>query len=68
VLLADGATGTNYQTMGIEPGLAPSGCSTRLASVVELHRAFVEAGSTSCSPARSAPRRRLVEGLWRDGA
>ena len=23
VLLADGATGTNYQNMGIEPGVAP---------------------------------------------
>ena len=22
-LIADGATGTNYQTMGMEPGLAP---------------------------------------------
>ena len=23
VLIADGATGTNYQAMGMEPGLAP---------------------------------------------
>jgi len=46
VLLADGATGTNYQTMGIEPGLAPEEWLFDAPDkVVELHRAFVEAGS-----------------------
>jgi 5-methyltetrahydrofolate--homocysteine methyltransferase len=46
VLLADGATGTNYQTMGIEPGLAPEEWLFDAPdNVVELHRAFVEAGS-----------------------
>ena len=46
VLLADGATGTNYQTMGIEPGLAPEEwLFDAPGNVVELHRAFVEAGS-----------------------
>jgi 5-methyltetrahydrofolate--homocysteine methyltransferase len=46
VLLADGATGTNYQAMGIEPGLAPEEWLFDAPDkVVELHRAFVEAGS-----------------------
>jgi 5-methyltetrahydrofolate--homocysteine methyltransferase len=46
VLLADGATGTNYQTMGIEPGLAPEEWLFDAPdNVVELHRAFAEAGS-----------------------
>src|SRR5579859_7376167 len=45
VLLADGATGTNYQDMGIEPGVAPEewvfDAPERVAS---LHRRFAEAG------------------------
>ena len=45
VLVADGATGTNYQAMGIEPGLAPEEWLFDAPDkVVELHRAFVEAG------------------------
>ncbi len=46
VLVADGATGTNYQDMGIAPGVAPEewvfDASERVA---ELHRRFAEAGS-----------------------
>jgi 5-methyltetrahydrofolate--homocysteine methyltransferase len=46
VLLADGATGTNYQTMGIEPGVAPEEwVFDEPERVQELHRRFAEAGS-----------------------
>jgi len=46
VLLADGATGTNYQTMGMEPGLAPEEWLFQAPDrVLELHRAFVDAGA-----------------------
>ena len=46
VLLADGATGTNYQDMGIEPGVAPEEWVVDAPERVrELHRRFVEAGS-----------------------
>jgi 5-methyltetrahydrofolate--homocysteine methyltransferase len=46
VLLADGATGTNYQNMGIEPGVAPEEWVVDAPNKVqELHRRFVEAGS-----------------------
>jgi 5-methyltetrahydrofolate--homocysteine methyltransferase len=46
VLLADGATGTNYQDMGIAPGVAPEEwVFDERANVAELHRRFVEAGS-----------------------
>ncbi|MFL5964039.1 MAG: homocysteine S-methyltransferase family protein [Gaiellaceae bacterium] len=46
VLLADGATGTNYQNMGIEPGVAPEEWVVDAPqNVQELHRRFVEAGS-----------------------
>jgi methionine synthase I (cobalamin-dependent) len=46
VLLADGATGTNYQTMGMEPGLAPEEWLFDAPDrVVELHRAFANAGA-----------------------
>ena len=46
VLVADGATGTNYQTMGMEPGLAPEEWLFQAPErVVELHRAFVDAGA-----------------------
>ena len=46
VLLADGATGTNYQRMGIEPGVAPEEwVFNEPEKVQELHRRFVEAGS-----------------------
>jgi 5-methyltetrahydrofolate--homocysteine methyltransferase len=46
VLLADGATGTNYQDMGIEPGLAPEEwVFDAPEKVAALHRRFAEAGS-----------------------
>jgi 5-methyltetrahydrofolate--homocysteine methyltransferase len=46
VLLADGATGTNYQNMGIEPGVAPEEWVVDAPEKVqELHRRFAEAGS-----------------------
>jgi 5-methyltetrahydrofolate--homocysteine methyltransferase len=46
VLVADGATGTNYQRMGIEPGVAPEEWVFDAPDKVqELHRRFVEAGS-----------------------
>lgn len=45
-LVADGATGTNYQRMGIEPGVAPEEwVFDEPGQVQELHRRFVEAGS-----------------------
>lgn len=46
VLLSDGATGTNYQERGMEPGVAPEEwLLDRPDEVVELHRRFVAAGS-----------------------
>jgi 5-methyltetrahydrofolate--homocysteine methyltransferase len=46
VLLADGATGTNYQNMGIEPGVAPEEWVVDAPdNVHELHRRFADAGS-----------------------
>ncbi|MFZ1881689.1 MAG: homocysteine S-methyltransferase family protein [Gaiellaceae bacterium] len=46
VLLADGATGTNYQNMGIEPGVAPEEWVVdEPDNVRDLHRRFVAAGS-----------------------
>src|SRR3954463_16329612 len=46
VLLADGATGTNYQNMGIEPGVAPEEWVVDAPDKVqELHRRFRDAGS-----------------------
>jgi 5-methyltetrahydrofolate--homocysteine methyltransferase len=46
VLLADGATGTNYQNMGIEPGIAPEEWVVdEPAKVQELHRRFADSGS-----------------------
>lgn len=46
VLVADGATGTNYQAMGIEAGCAPEEWLFDAPDkVVELHRAFARAGS-----------------------
>lgn len=60
VLLADGATGTNYQTMGIEPGLAPEEWIFDSPDrVQELHRRFVEAGSDlvlTCTFGATTPR------------
>ena len=46
VLLADGATGTNYQDMGIEPGVAPEEWVLDAPDKVrDLHRRFAEVGS-----------------------
>jgi methionine synthase I (cobalamin-dependent) len=46
VLLADGATGTNYQDMGMEPGVAPEEWVFDAPERVgELHRRFAQAGS-----------------------
>lgn len=46
VLLADGATGTSYQEMGSEIGVAPEEWVwDRPDKVLELHRAFIRAGS-----------------------
>jgi 5-methyltetrahydrofolate--homocysteine methyltransferase len=46
VLVADGATGTNYQDMGIEPGVAPEEwVFDAPEKVIELHRRFADAGS-----------------------
>ncbi len=45
VLLADGATGTNYQDMGIEPGVAPEEWVFDAPErVADLHRRFAEVG------------------------
>jgi 5-methyltetrahydrofolate--homocysteine methyltransferase len=60
VLLADGATGTNYQVTGIEPGVAPEEWVFDAPDKVqELHRRFAEAGSDlvlTCTFGASAPR------------
>src|SRR4051794_31797557 len=60
VLLADGATGTNYQDMGIEPGVAPEEWVFDAPERVrELHRRFVEAGSDlvlTCTFGATTPR------------
>jgi 5-methyltetrahydrofolate--homocysteine methyltransferase len=60
VLLADGATGTNYQEMGIEPGVAPEEwVFDEPDRVRELHRRFVEAGSDlvlTCTFGGTTPR------------
>jgi 5-methyltetrahydrofolate--homocysteine methyltransferase len=46
VLVADGATGTSYQERGLEIGMAPEEWLFHTPErVVELHRAFVDAGS-----------------------
>ena len=60
VLLADGATGTNYQDMGIEPGVAPEEWVVDAPDRVrELHRRFADAGSDlvlTCSFGATTPR------------
>jgi 5-methyltetrahydrofolate--homocysteine methyltransferase len=60
VLLADGATGTNYQEMGLEPGTAPEQwVFDEPDRVRTLHRRFVEAGSDlvlTCTFGATAPR------------
>jgi 5-methyltetrahydrofolate--homocysteine methyltransferase len=60
VLVADGATGTNYQDMGIEPGVAPEEWVFDAPEQVrELHRRFAGAGSDlvlTCSFGATTPR------------
>ncbi len=60
VLLADGATGTNYQDMGMRAGAAPEQWVIDAPQrVAELHRRFAEAGSDlvlTCTFGASAPR------------
>ncbi len=60
VLLADGATGTNYQDMGIAPGVAPEEWVFDAPdNVRELHRRFANAGSDlvlTCTFGATAPR------------
>lgn len=46
ILVADGATGTNYQQMGLPLGVAPEEwIENEPQKVVGLHRAFIEAGA-----------------------
>jgi 5-methyltetrahydrofolate--homocysteine methyltransferase len=46
VLVADGATGTNLQAAGLKPGVSPEEwVFDHPERIVNLHRAFVEAGS-----------------------
>jgi 5-methyltetrahydrofolate--homocysteine methyltransferase len=46
ILIADGATGTNYQAMGLPIGVAPEEwVGAEPEKVLALHRAFVEAGA-----------------------
>lgn len=46
VLIADGATGTNYQDLGLEPGVAPEEwLFDSPERILGLHRAFVDAGA-----------------------
>ena len=46
VLIADGATGTNYQELGLEPGVAPEEWLFDSPDrVLGLHRAFIDAGA-----------------------
>src|SRR5713101_4588974 len=60
VLRADGATGTNYQDLGIEPGVAPEEwIFDAPEKVQELHRRFADAGSDlvlTCSFGATTPR------------
>jgi 5-methyltetrahydrofolate--homocysteine methyltransferase len=60
ILIADGATGTNYQNMDIEPGVAPEEWVIDAPDrVIELHRQFADAGADlvlTCSFGASAPR------------
>jgi methionine synthase I (cobalamin-dependent) len=59
-LLADGATGTNYQDLGIEAGVAPEEWVFDAPDrVQELHRRFAEAGSDlvlTCTFGATTPR------------
>jgi methionine synthase I (cobalamin-dependent) len=60
VLVADGATGTNFQNMGIEAGVSPEEwLFSAPEKVAELHHRFTEAGSDlalTCSFGATTPR------------
>jgi 5-methyltetrahydrofolate--homocysteine methyltransferase len=60
VLIADGATGTNYQNMGIEPGVAPEEWVIDAPDNVRaLHGRFFDAGSDlvlTCTFGATTPR------------
>jgi 5-methyltetrahydrofolate--homocysteine methyltransferase len=60
VVLADGATGTNYQDIGIEPGVAPEEWVFDAPDNVRaLHRRFLDAGSDlvlTCTFGATTPR------------
>src|SRR5512135_2598459 len=60
VVVADGATGTNYQAMGLPSGAAPESWVIEAPDRVrELHRRFAEAGShlvLTCTFGATAPR------------
>ncbi|MGZ4361747.1 MAG: homocysteine S-methyltransferase family protein, partial [Gaiellaceae bacterium] len=60
VLIADGATGTNYQDMGIEAGVAPEEWVFDAPERVgELHSRFAQAGSDlvlTCTFGATTPR------------
>ncbi|MHB8469173.1 MAG: homocysteine S-methyltransferase family protein [Gaiellaceae bacterium] len=60
VLLADGATGTNYQDLGIAPGVAPEEwVFDAPENVRDLHRRFAAAGSElvlTCTFGATTPR------------
>ena len=60
VVLADGATGTNYQNMGIEPGVAPEEWVFDAPdNVRELHRRFIDAARISLTRTFGATTPRL---------
>jgi 5-methyltetrahydrofolate--homocysteine methyltransferase len=68
VLIADGATGTNYQQMGIEPGVRPEEWVLDAPqNVLALHRAFLDAGSDIVlTNSFGASRLRLRESKYAD--
>ena len=58
VIVADGATGTSYQERGLEIGEAPEEWLFKSPErVIELHRAFVEAGADRPGAGRRGRRR-----------
>src|SRR6202165_3556438 len=66
VLIADGATATNYQQMGMAIGVAPEDwIFDQPEKVLGLHRAFIEAGSAIILPDTcGAPSPRLRESRY----
>jgi methionine synthase I (cobalamin-dependent) len=67
VLLADGGTGTNYQHMGIEPGIAPEQwVFDEPERVVDLHRSFADVGCdlvSTCTFGGSLTKDMALEGF-----